>query len=695
MSEDRRPPPLATHWSEALCNALVLGLALWTLIANATVFLGGNFSQLRVAEAVGFGILALWAIRRGRVRAEAGDEITREPPAALEPHTPRLIWRTTLAIAAAAIVAGYAWTENTTTLWLGALALSAVAVVSDLRRPPQWCLASSGRRLDAALLILCVVCAVLTLVAHHPDADDAFYLNLAVSAVDQPARPLLASDTLHGIPDIPLALPVYRVHSFELLAATVATILGRPVLDIAHLLFPAVAAFFVPLGLARVFRILTPTRWLWSVALALAFLVGAGESAHSIGNLAFTRLHQGKIVLITLALPLVIAHALEFKRSPTLRSWLLLAAAQIAAVGLSATSLWLAPAIAWLALLSATPLGSGSGRRELRTLILGAGASAYVIALAMGLRGATEATFREAVIQLPSVGMPSHILAREALRYVIWVSPMAFATLLVILAAWSGATSTLLRRFAAVFLLGFTLCFWNPYTAAWIATHVTGAPTYWRVFWVLPLPLIVGATLSAPVDLLRRHSALGAAICIVLGALLLAVPQQTSLAPANQVTLGRPGWKLPADPLRIAQETVRLAPAGSLVLVPLDVSLWLPALHQHPTPLVVRKQYFPLLEPVLGEEELIRRARLSRMVTGLVIPAHPDALLADAIDTYPLELVCLVPEVANDPEIRRALERSPLERVDAGVACEIWARSGGPRGSTSDSPIENGDDVSS
>jgi hypothetical protein len=110
---------------------------------------------------------------------------------------------------------------------------------------------------------------------------------------------------------------------------------------------------------------------------------------------------------------------------------------------------------------------------------------------------------------------------------------------------------------------------------------------------------------------------------------------------------------------------------------------------------VVRKQYFPLLEPVLGEEELVRRARLSRMVTGLVLPAHADALLADAIDAYPLELVCLVPEVANDPEIRRALERSPLERVDAGGACEIWARSGGPRGSPPDSQMENGDDVSS
>jgi hypothetical protein len=103
----------------------------------------------------------------------------------------------------------------------------------------------------------------------------------------------------------------------------------------------------------------------------------------------------------------------------------------------------------------------------------------------------------------------------------------------------------------------------------------------------------------------------------------------------------------------------------------------------------VRQQYFPLLAPVLGEEELLRRAKLSRMATGLVIPAHADVLLATAIETYPLELVCLVPEVVDDPEIQRALERSPLKRIDASGDCEIWARNEGPRGPLRDSGRQN------
>ena len=61
------------------------------------------------------------------------------------------------------------------------------------------------------------------------------------------------------------------------------------------------------------------------------------------------RLHQGKAVLVTLLVPLVAAYGIELARRPSLASGLRLAAAQIAAVGASATGLWLAPAVAGLA----------------------------------------------------------------------------------------------------------------------------------------------------------------------------------------------------------------------------------------------------------------------------------------------------------------------------------------------------------
>ena len=39
---------------------------------------------------------------------------------------------------------------------------------------------------------------------------------------------------------------------------------------------------------------------------------------------------------------------------------------------------------------------------------------------------------------------------------------------------------------------------WNPVAAPWIAELVTGESTYWRIFWLLPLPALFGVVLSAP-----------------------------------------------------------------------------------------------------------------------------------------------------------------------------------------------------
>ena len=80
-------------------------------------------------------------------------------------------------------------------------------------------------------MLLWVVAAagvILMLISHRPDADDAFYVNVAVAAADVPGRALLSADTMHGIPGLPLYLPVYRVHSYELLNGAPGLSVGNP-----------------------------------------------------------------------------------------------------------------------------------------------------------------------------------------------------------------------------------------------------------------------------------------------------------------------------------------------------------------------------------------------------------------------------------------------------------------------------------
>ena len=189
--------------------------------------------------------------------------------------------------------------------------------------PPQ----PPSRASEALLWLLALACVVLTLVAHRPDADDAFYVNIAVAAVDVPRQALLSTDTLHGIDGLPLYLPVYRVHSYELLNAAMAYLTGIPAIYTFHWISAAFAALLVPLAYAKLFRLLTPRWWLWSVGVLTVILVAAGETHRWYGNFAFVRIWQGKAVFLSVFLPLIYAYGLRFAVQPTVRGWALLCAA--------------------------------------------------------------------------------------------------------------------------------------------------------------------------------------------------------------------------------------------------------------------------------------------------------------------------------------------------------------------------------
>lgn len=658
-----------------LCNGVVVALATWTVAANATVFLGGGIDVLLGSAVVAFAALALArsALRR---RAEAQPEpATSEAP---EPGPGRPV-RIAAGATAVLIVGAYAATESTTLLWAGMLVLGAIAWVVDARRTPDWPSPAAGRADGLLLVLLCAVCLVGTVLANRPDRDDAFYVNLAVWAVDHPREPLIARDTLHGVPDVPLALPVYRVHSIELLSAAASRITGLPVLHFAHVVWPALFSLLVPLSFARLCRLLVPDRWLACTAAALLFLLCAGESHFAYGNFALTRLHQGKVVFLVVLLPLLLAYALEFARAPDLRRWLRLAAVQIAAVGCSASALWIAPSAAGLALLAATPLrfDRAGGLATLRVLATGVLASGYVLALGLALRPGVEAAFRDAAIALPSTALPGATLVHEALRQVIGVGPFGAATLLGVLAAWPLATTTALRRFTAVFLFAFGLVFANPALASWLATHVTGAPTHWRVLWLLPAPLLVATSLTAALVWLRSPRAAGIAISTGLALALLVVSRETAFSAANGVRFPAAGWRVPAAEGAAARAIARHAEPGSVVLAAEDVASWLPVLHRHPTPLFTRKDYLPLLIPALGKEEVTRRLNLLRLASNRSIPPRAAELLGHAIVQDDLRVVCLVESVSRRAGLRETLFAAgfaPAEGEGRVEGYEIWVR---------------------
>ncbi len=533
-----------------------------------------------------------------------------------------------LFVIAVGAVALYAVNGSLATFWLISLMVLLLGWTLPVSSMRSSSLSAPGFGSELALFGLCAFAVIITLVSHRPDNDDAGYVALAVSVADDPDGPLLARDMVYGLPyEYPL-LKVYRAQTLEVLEGTLAYLTGLHALDVAHLIIPAIAAFLIPLAYGRLLRLLIPTRWIWGVTIALLFLLLVADTHRSYGNFGFVRLHQGKAIFLSVLVPLLISHGLQFGRAPSARHGVQLALTQIASVGMTVSALWIAPLVSGLAVAS----GVADRNRLLRTVLLGTSTSGYILLLGLWLSrqalGSTDS----------STSHTSSELAVESLQLVLgqgWFVPVI---LLVVIAAWLVSQTPIQRRFMTVFPLGF-LALWSPYWAKWLAENLTHPSLHWRVFWVLPVPALLAVGLTAPIE--SRAIGWAPAWLRITASLALAITlfyfgsNVHVLSSENRVWLGAPTWKVPRDAFSAACAMTELVPRDAFVLGPPEVETWITTLHDHPVSLLVRDQYLAQIGPYLGDEESERRRQLVQLVSAAPVSPDSSSLLRAAAESTP------------------------------------------------------------
>ena len=646
---------------------MVILFALWTVCANAVVATGRGLWALLALY--GVALIAYLLLKR-RLRPPATSPLAETGGGTIDGT------RTFLLVRVAALVAGVAATltfivrENATALWWSAvILLGLAAVVVCFGAAPRIVAPERSRSSETLLWLLAGFAVVLTLVSHRPDADDAFYINVAVSAADAPQRPLLAGDTMHGIPGLPVTLPVYRVHSYELFNGALAYLTGIPAIYCFQWLSAACAALLVPLAHAKLFRILTPRRWLASVATLLFILVAAGEVHRWYGNFAFVRMWQGKSIVVSVFMPLVYAYALRFGVRPNMRDWTMLMAAQIAAVGASSSALWVAPLGATMALCCAVR----PSRRAVAVVLLGMLASVYVLVAASLVRTSLGARFEGAVVASPE-GVVVAPPEQSAAIAILGDSRLLVFAIAALLAGWVFVPAGLARRFAVVMPLAVAVGVLNPYLADWVVANVTG-PSYWRSMWALPLPIIMAMVLTAALELGRGRSGqwIGRAAWLgLLAAFALFVPRFSGLSAANGVALGWPRLKVPAAPFEWAAAVSASVPPRSHVAVASDIATWMVTRHHHAYPLVVR-QYLHISNGVLEPRELFERAVMQGFVDSPeLVEATPEQFRND-LDRFQLRAVCLVSS-PRAGAARAILQQAHFRQTLRSDDYELWVR---------------------
>jgi hypothetical protein len=690
----------------AFTDAAVMAYAAWTLAANAAVFVGGGTRALVVAFAISvvaaIGVMYTVATN-ARVRRAYLADLGDDPIAPRAPAAPAALLRM-LCLPAFTAVAWLA-THDAWIAWAGCAVSTVYAVYCALREPPAPEAGAApppvlSRRERIALHALALACAAFSLLVVRPRADDTFYLNMAVSVVDHPEQALLAFKNLHGPASDTLAVqrmfPPYRVHSFELLGGVLSYLTGVEAVRVVHFGLATLLCWFTPFAVARLLRLLAPRAWLLGVVVVIAFYMIEGTASRGYANHALVRMFNGKSAMLTLAMPLLIAAGLRYAARPSPLRFALLAAAQIAAVGLSSTALWWAPVVATLSVAAGTP-----GARALpRRLLGGVASSAYVLALGVWVfsqlgAGAIEPGEAELAVDQaadggdvtaggdqpeggadrPTGGADSAAVAStqrkgsrfdalsEAFEIGIGTERTSIALLAVALSSSALAPTVLGMRLFALLGGAVAVGFANPLLGPWIARYVTGVTTYARVFWLLPVAVGLGTNCAALFSALRakRGPFASAALSLAAAAVFLAVAtDRLVISQANQARLQfPPALKLWPHARAEAEAVCRYAPEDTCVLASQALSLQLPIMHRCGYPLATFDRWMSV-----SPAEFAKREELVQLMTQREdLPASKAQWFVAALARYRVGTIVLGHEAVHDTRMKALIRLANFERV--------------------------------
>lgn len=526
-----------------------------------------------------------------------------------------------------------------------------------------------------AWIVPCVIAAAVCVIlaANRPDADDGFYLSIPATLLRFPEQPVLVQDTLYRLPGHPLLLHFYRLSNYDVLIGALARITGINHLVVAYLILPSLFAALCVLAWVYLLRRIVPARWPTVLLILFLCVMALGEVHRAYGNFALVRMFQGKAILATCMVPVIAGSALMYARHGGMRHWLLLFAAQIAALGVTASALFVAPATAALGLAG----GWSADATHSRRFVMGILASTYLFGAAWVMTSGTDAGHVQVLANPHPMPSVPQILDNT------WGWWSTRLLLVALLAAWAFVRDPVRGRYFSAGAFFFLLVVLNPYTVRFVAENFVGTRTYWRLTWALPLPFFLAVMLDdvAKRALRMRPKPLAACSCLILAALAAVFASRFgTLLCANSVTLGIPGLNVPPVEYDVARRVVEQVPEEGTALAPEAVATWLPIFVAHPKLIGVRQMYLSL---AFTPRETAQRSNMMRYVAGKYRPPDAAAWFAESIRQYHVSAVVFMRSALWSKEMETVLDSQGWRPVSCGTY-EIWVE--GEHGSATTKP---------
>jgi hypothetical protein len=601
---------------ERLLVSFIVAFACWTLASHIAVALHLSFLVLclfgpfLLAAGVVVGFFLVRPDRQVSIPAAAG--LSRQSQ---QIRWPWIVLPTAL-VSALALGMGYA------AFWIGAVVLLSAALLLREEGVITWSdpapLNASGK---AILILLIIAAPVVTYLAHAPNIDDAVYVGTAADAVAHPQLPVLSHDVLYGNEKFPLMLPSYAVESYELLIAFSARVLHIEPILLAHAVFPTVFAVFVVIAWAGLVRILSPRHWVAATVVAIVALNLPGPP-RGFGCFAFAGLFVGKSLLVSIGIPVLFTHAWKYEESGSLCQWLILLAATIACVGLSASAIFVVP----MALTIAAIAGwrKGISRRAFLTFLPAVYPLACGLFVSRGF-GSLERLFANLPARAP--------LAISS----VFGAHTEYLFLLAVLVAPFLAPAGAVRRHTLLMVMLYFLAALNPFTFK-LLSRFTTRDAIWRILWCVPVAALLATSIIGSLDAVvhkwGRQAGIAASLIVSLA---IGYLFRYSMLADSHYSFSP--LKVSTVKYEIARDAIAATPANSALLAPEDVAVWVPTF-VHRVPLVsVRALYDDEMGAHLSAADSETRRRLRELVSGAELPAEQVRQLLDALPRYSVGLI--------------------------------------------------------
>lgn len=349
------------------------------------------------------------------------------------------------------------------------------------------------------LLVLAVIGGAISFGIIRPSLDDVDYTSQAVYLLHYPHESLNLARHDHGLFQEPMYHALYIFYTLGLFCAYLARLFHVPFLHVYHWFLPALGGMMIPLAWFLLFTKFS-NRTMSAVLAATAvcvFLSLNGNPPRSFGNFAFVRIWQGKAMVMSIVVPLFLTFTLDFFQRPLFSRWKRLCLLLVTTSGLSATASFFMPLLGiigggsyWLSQRGTIP---DTGKK-----LVGFGL-AYVYLIGVACYFLLNVN-KDAITYLGMSGWPTTFAGQFKLVFIgMWSYPSIMLVACVGAALFMAKTYD--RRFIFMWLcLCFFLCL-NPIVFPIVSRYVSSLNHYWRLFYLLPFPFVIGY----PVALLVEH----------------------------------------------------------------------------------------------------------------------------------------------------------------------------------------------